>query len=96
MENETIEMKKSIEDMKAVVEGLNETVDELCDEMIAFSKNICETLKLMTGSQQKLSKDVVENMVAVSNLATKMTAVFLKVKDGKFEEMTLDEKRMYG
>jgi hypothetical protein len=53
-------------------------------------------LTLLTGSQQKLSKDAVNNIVAVSNFASRMITLFYtKAKDIE-EERTFDEKRMYG
>jgi hypothetical protein len=55
-------------------------------------KNICQILIIWAGSQQTLSKDVVDNVEAVSNLASKMIALlYLKAKD-KEEERSFDEK----
>jgi len=51
-------------------------------------------LNILTGSRQKLSKEVMDNMVAVSNLASRMIAMFY-AKAKKKKEKSFDEKRMY-
>ena len=57
-------------------------------------KNNYQMLNILTGSRQILSKEVMDNMVAVSNLASRMIAMFY-AKAKKKKEKSFDEKRMY-
>jgi hypothetical protein len=50
-------------------------------------------LTLLTGSQQKLLKDVMSSIVAVSNFASRMITLFYTKAKDKEEETSFNEKK---
>ncbi len=53
-------------------------------------------LNILTGSRQKLSKDVVDNIAAGSNLSSRMIALFYAKAKDRDEKKSFNEKRMSG
>jgi len=78
---------------KTKVDELSKRVAELqkaIETLISFTSTEGITLRALMESQGKLSTDVVNNMVVVSGLASRMANLFERK-----EEKKVDEEKMY-
>jgi archaellum component FlaC len=80
-------LKKDIETLQTTVKELKGNLDELGAVTIKFSRTTCDILGTLTRSQENLSKDVLNNMRVVSNLAVKMETLFSKKVEGEVSEI---------